>query len=390
MLRYLFQCYFLFFGFQTVGLEIFGFNFTMSTIIMLLAFPFITLGNISLNKTFIVHIVIFILWALLSTLLRFSTLSSLLSLPLILFFSVPLAIVNKNKYYQHVDKFLYFGILLILPFVIYDLCVTFLNANPLEEFVVFFKNSNSTKVFGFYRVKATFDEPSYFGIYLVSLLFYFLEINSRYKKNAIWIISLLIPLTFSLTAFVLTVVVLTIRYTKSFWRLSFFYLIIFTLISILPTYGGFFHERILLTVESLISGNISGSEGSRSNSIIVMLNYLRNADFHSFFMGEGYGRYDKWLMQNFSGFNEAMVSYARGQINNTIAVVGISLGFVGLFIYLKFFFSLVKSKLLSQKALVLHLFIQFSFGFLVGYFFWGIILIFMLIQNFNQEHKKNA
>ena len=275
----------------------------------------------------------FVLWCFLGSITRFSFTPSLLSLVLLLFLIFPITIILNKSNFQDIDKYVFFGLILIIPFVFYDLGVSFLGFTPLEDRSVFFENTNSNMIFDFYRVKATFDEPSYLAIYLDGLLYYFLNVNSKYRKNAIIIILLIIPITFSLTGIFLTIVIFILKYIKSFWKLLLSFVVILSISLTSSFYSEFFSGRMYLVYDSLIGNNISGSEGSRINSIIVMLDYLKQSNTLEFFFGEGYGKYDSWLIEKYKFFNKAMVSYARGQINNTIAIVGISTGVVGLFLY---------------------------------------------------------
>ncbi|MBO6523631.1 MAG: hypothetical protein JJ971_07405 [Balneolaceae bacterium] len=336
-----------------------------------------------MNLLLLISLFIFI--AFLTSLYRFGFGPYLLSLGTLFLMAFPITIRFKPSELENIDKYIYYGLYVMLPFFFYDIGVTFLNLPPLEQILGLFSSSKSTEVLGFYRVKSSFDEPSYLGIYLVVILYFFLNTKSYYRKKAFLIIFICIVFTLSLTAYILAFIVISLNNIRSIKRLILTYSAVAILLFSVPIVGDFLINRITTTVKSIANSNYSGSEGSRGNSILVLLKYLDEANSVQFFFGEGYGRYDTWLIKNFGMYNPAMVSFARGHINNAVAVIGISNGLIGLFFYLMIFVYLATSKLLTKKSLIIHFFVQFSYAFIVGYMFWGIILIFMLESRFNDK-----
>ena len=378
MLKKLMRIYFLFFGLHVLGVTVAGYNFTISTIAAILIGLYALINKVSLNKRTLLLITLFSLWAFFSTAFRFGIGTYVLSLGTLVFMTVPILLTYKHEYFEDISKYIYLGLLLVLPFVFYDLGVTVINLPPLESVFGVFAKSKSTVIIGFYRVKGPFDEPSYLGIYLCTLLYYFLNTRTAYSRKAVIIIACVIPFTLSLTAYILAFIITSLHTINSMKKLILVYsLIIFALLSV-PIVGDLILERVSLTIESVVNSNYSGSEGSRANSLFVLLKYFSEASYIELLTGEGYGRYDLWLIEKFGHLNSAMVSFARGHINNAVAVVGISNGLIGLALYISIFLVMYADKTLTFRALFIHLLIQFSYAFVVGYMFWGILLLLKL------------
>ena len=290
-----------------------------------------------------------------------------------------------------VVRYIFGGVFLTIPFVIYDLGVTFVGLSQTEETFQMFMNSSNSWIFGFYRVKATFTEPSYFGIYLSTLLYILIDINI--KRKILWsgLIIFLILCTVSFTAYVLSLFVLLVYTRKTTLKSVKVYALLAIILLALPSVYEVVIFRLERTLSSVATASLYGSEGMRANSLPVMFDYFAQADFRQFIMGEGYTYYDAWLIDAFQMFDPARMGFARGQIFNAFAVVGISGGVIGLLLYVMSFWGFAASRFFTRQDVLLHFLIQFSLAFIVGYLFWGVLLM-MRIKNhvisFQSELKK--
>ena len=147
------------------------------------------------------------------------------------------------------------------------------------------------------------------------------------------------------------------------------------------------YNRMEKTFDTLVHFNISGSEGSRANSSILMIKYYKDSELTKILVGEGYDHYSSWAKQKFSDRNSVNVSYARGHINNIIAIVGISTGILGLVIYYFLYYTLLYRKLIDKQDLIFIILVQLSFGFFISYYYWWIILIIIIKNKILEIHN---
>lgn len=348
------------------------------------------LSNRKINGKAFSVLILFYFFGLITTMWVHGIDRDMLSITVLFSLVLPTVYYFKLNDVIGFDKYLIYGVMLTLPFVFYDLGVTAIGLQPLESISPLFKNATNSPIssyFGYYRVKATFTEPSYYAIYLITILYILFELENKKNRKLIILVTALLLLTLSLTGFILMGLVLLIFLLRR-KKIAFKYLVIIIIASVSLTFVvDLIIERIEETIMSVSNSNYGGSEGSRANSLFVMFSYLGEQDFVKFLIGEGYGKYDVWLINKFSGDN--LIGYSRGQIFNAFALIGIALGFIGLFLYCLFFVVLAQSRDYKKADIIFHVVIQFSLAFIVSYLFWSVLILFKF-KNILKMHKQHG
>lgn len=363
---------------------------TIPAVFALLLVIALILNRRKMNGKALITLLTFFFFGAITTMWNHGIDRDMLSLGVLLSLALPTVYYFKIQDIIGFDRYLIYGVLLTIPFVFYDLGVTAIGLEPLENFSPLFKKASNSPIssyFGFYRVKATFTEPSYYAIYLITVLYILFELENKKNRKLIIVVTGLLLLTLSLTGFILMGLVLMIFLLRR-KKIAFKYLVVIFIASISLTFVvDLIIERIEETIMSVTNSNYGGSEGSRANSLFVMFSYLGEQDFVKFLIGEGYGKYDVWLINKFSG-NE-LIGYSRGQIFNAFALIGIALGFIGLLLYCLFFFVLARSRDYKKTDIIFHVVIQFSLAFIVSYLFWSVLILFKF-KNILKMHKQHG
>jgi hypothetical protein len=79
--------------------------------------------------------------------------------------------------------------------------------------------------------------------------------------------------------------------------------------------------------------------------------------------------------------------FCRGTIHNAFGVIGISTGIIGIFLYILIFVFMGVNKILSWNAIFFHWLIQMSYTLMVGYFFWGIVLLLIANEKVEKSYR---
>ena len=287
-------------------------------------------------------------------------------------------------------KYIIIGFLITVPFSLYDLCVTFFNLTPFGYGSIFFDYSGSGWVGGFYRVRSTFDEPSFYAIYLC-LVFYILNNKTfNYKTLIISMIVIMLFMTLSLTGIFIFLYILTYKVFKSSisGKIKTAVIILsisFSAIIFVPESFQNIINRSNNAVNALLTFNTSGSEQTRINSIPVLIDYFKSNNTNPL-IGEGYSNYQDWLINNYGSHGKGN-SFGRGTIHNAFGVIGISTGIIGIIIYILIFILMGVNKILSWNAIFFHWLIQMSYTMMVAYFFWGIVLLLIANEKVEKSYR---
>ena len=108
-----------------------------------------------------------------------------------------------------------------------------------------------------------------------------------------------------------------------------------------------------------------------------MIDYWSSQDWTNLLIGEGYANYSEWLRQEFGYLTPILSSFARGQINNIFAAIGISTGIIGLLLYLLFVKSIFSRRyiFIPMSFIAVWIVMHFASGMLIGVLAWVPILI---------------
>ena len=145
--------------------------------------------------------------------------------------------------------------------------------------------------------------------------------------------------------------------------------------------GLVFLQRASRAVEVVQSGVLTGSEGSRANALPVLGAYWSGGGVSRVIWGEGYANHEAWLVREYGDLGE-FSSFAQGQINNVMAVLGIATGAVGLVMYLLFCgrIAFQRDRGLPVAVLAIWLVANMASGMLVGYLLWSLVLVVRVLE----------
>lgn len=345
----------------------------------------------------------FVFWAFSINLIRNLPPSSyLFSLGALFLLWIPLTLrlpVSNLKIFMN-RWFVYGGVFSFI-FLYYDLCIIFLNAPPLTELFPFVMDQSTG--FNLPRATAAMLEPSYYAAYLV-FLYASSDILSKNKiikpkYNIIIKIHILIGLilTVSLTGvfligiYFLTKILMGLlprinkmlkgRFSVPLPKKSIVLIIMLGIILLfqLPTTAQIFSHifsRLYAIPQVILQEDYSaGSSGKRLNATNVALLYLKEGNILDISIGEGYANYEDWLESQFSGIYHT--TDVAKTLQNVFAIIIISTGLVGFFLYIGFiiliFYSCKNKPGISFP--VLWLAYHFATGHLIIYPLFGYLYL---------------
>ena len=355
-----------FYPFQVIGIGIYSFPVTLP-LLSLISCTLILLLRSKLEKRILP---LFVLIGL-SVLLNLRDLWSVLSLSMFIF---PIVLYQNLRPKPYISGF-YASFYLVLPLLIYESVLDISNLPVPSKILSEYTNIEirDSHRFNIYRIKGLFSEPAHLGAYLAlqTLVFY------CKGKSKFWLllIALFIFKTFSIIGMSLFFVVagglLLRRYRGVIVYGSLFIVVMLLLFS-----DNYFSYRLASAIRSLASNSLTGSEGSRLGSIIIIKDYISSGSF----FGEGYGSFETWLKSNYGHFG-ILSSFYYGKVNNVFAVVLLSFGPVALLAYV-YWLLVAYVKRQEWLMLLLAIMLNFSFGMLSGTLFLGLLFLikFLIVE----------
>jgi len=280
-------------------------------------------------------------------------------------------------------------------------------ATPLEELFPYgvLAEVRAGEYLGFRRVKATFVEPARYAQYL-ALVYAILDLAGRngieIRHRRLLLASILVVLvsTLSLSGIIIIAgyfgasFLLEARQwltaplrSERFWKMALF---VWSpmIVGGWVLYGDVVTEVVQLflgrleeVVAVLRLGILTGSEGSRVQSTLVMFDYISNQDWMHVLMGEGYSNAEVWLRENFAFLGAERASFARGDLHNMFSTITLSTGLVGLGLYAAFLVTIFRQKTRSVPLLFITVvfIIHFATGYLLYARFWMMMLVAQII-----------
>ena len=278
----------------------------LPTLVGTILTPFFVISNKYVLPKSFKYLIFLIFWFFITNFIRFGLDTYVLSIFQLLTAIIPSISIFSNIKNSNLKKtliiILKFQLLFFIPFIFRDLGV--FNFDILDFIFQEVEYSIRSDYFGISRSRAIFNEPSYFGIYLTLIYFLFKNL----KLNIFWRLLLLIEIltTFSFGCFVLIFLINIYIFFKkiSFKIILSTLLLIITLSLILSKsdFGNkFYHiieERVIISYEAIAFSVLTGSEGSRINSLPVAFIFA-NENINNFILGEGFSRDRNWLKRNF-------------------------------------------------------------------------------------------
>ena len=368
----------------------------LPTLVGTILTPFFVISNKYVLPKSFKYLILLIFWFFITNLLRFGLDTYVLSIFQLLTAIIPSISILSNLNNINLKKtliiILKFQLIFFIPLILRD--YRLFNFEILDFIFQEVHYSTRSDYFGIERSRATFLEASYFGIYLTLIYFLFKEL----KLNIFWRLLILIEIitTFSFGCFMLIFLIYCYNFFKKISFKAFLntLLLIITLSLVLSkTNSGnkFFsiiEERIKISYEAIAFGVLTGSEGSRINSLPIAFVFA-SENVNNFILGEGYSTNRNWLKTNFG--NIPGNQFAEGHIFNTFAAVIFHGGITALILYLLFLLKLFKNIKISSEFILIFLYLHFVYSGLQSYYLW--ICIFLVINiftpSFNQSKKND-
>lgn len=386
-----------------VGFEVRGFDLNVAAVLLALLGPVLIVRGRFLKKNLLL-LSFWLGWILLTVAWRYEPMDYVLSMGALFVVTVPLTASWGRIDEGRLFRYFVAGLVISLAFAGYDFCAAIFGLSPLEDVasVGLLSHSRTGEVGGFRRVKALMMEPAHYAIYLAFAYALVDGAGPRFfRERALVLLRVTIVIalvgTLSLAGMFLWGIavlsrgaLLALRLSGNLKRWSLGRLISVGILSGLIFLGARYSEapqiaenyanRIDRTMASLVEDHLVGSEGSRANAIPVMLDYWDNGP-QQLLVGEGYANFEMWLMREY-GHLGRWSSYARGEVNNTFAVVGISTGAPGLLLFLLF---VLVAAFTSPRKLPVHMTLlwlasNFASGMLIGYLIWSLALVAILLS----------
>lgn len=326
-------------------------------------------------------------------------------------FASSVVLISPRRYcsslFDKLENYVSWSFVALTCFCILEFSISINSRDIWDEFSkIIFQNGGVNSYFGIYRIRAGTMEPSILGLILVFYLslfvFYLPRIYGKSYAVYSFITLTLVGFTMSTAAILGAVTLLGINffhiiYTSRHQLLSFklsknlfqFESLIFLLIlALLPVIGGPFAEKMLERVwaifdvinttgiGSIDTGNLTGSVGFRVGSLLVALNYLANADFANFLLGEGYSNFSAWLIKEYGDVENSGLS--QGQPGNIITALVLGTGMIGTVAFLALLATILiyRFNVFSLVGSFYALFFMLSAGNLGSVVMW--YLLFML------------
>lgn len=377
----------------TIPFSIFGFRFFNYDF----SIPFLFLSIYSLSSIFLgkfnrsISVFIFFSFVFISTLISSvdSNSNSFYSFLVLSIFLIPLVIglpkgLKSHTVYDLVVKSIYISLFL---WSFEALSFYFNIPTLLFDFPFSLKTNGNYKYDSFLvRFSGGFREPSWYSYFLVAS--YIFIYHSQHRRLQHIILSLIaILLCGSLSGIFMVSIHYFFNNIKYLFKLNTIYVLIvlffLVLISFNFSISSYLGERIITTINVFGEMNGNSSEAVRVNSIFVGIKYFQDGLVQplSLLFGEGYGNNEEWIMNKFSGFSN---EYALGFVTNLLVVNFISLGFIGLFLYLIMIYDLSK-KYLNYSFFIIYIIFLNSTGFLVFFLTWHFFYLNKINYNFHTK-----
>ena len=249
------------------------------------------------------------------------------------------------------------------------------------------------------RLKGLFIEPAHQGIFGASIVFIALNFFAGKKNNKIVLFFLfagtfLSIASFSLSGFILlfSVVLCYIILNRGVFIKAFILSLLGSLVIVIFSFSTVMQEivieRFISASENVTTFDLRNHESSRLHSYLLFYEYAKDKGPIGFFFGEGYGNYEYWLINNFSG---SFTSFAEGKVANMLVAIFIGAGIFGVILFLFYIFCLLRIGIFQSIPIFWFLFtLFFVFGTLVEANLWAslIAIKYLNLQNQTVRHKR--
>lgn len=350
--------------YPTLGIEV-ARQFWISPILVISAIWFVFTFKSQTISTFILSILGIILLIIDATLETFS-LSSLLGIFAFIIAVNSTSLISniEGKYYKVLRISWIVQMTLLILYILYSFKILPINLTILES-----EKVPHNYYFFYYRPKLFFPEPAYLGLYFAILS------NILLKKTDKFLSFIAVCLTGSFLGIGVSIY---LYFRKNIKHLLILVFLILVFGVTLLNKENFIIERAVKTLNAVVSGDVSSSEGSRINSIWIGKDLLFDGNIENNFFGPGWSQTEKWIVNNYKILPK-FSSISRGDIDNLLSALLLKTGIIGTIIVLLI---VVSNSFNITKNIIRILFsiLVFSFttGVLVHPFVWALFLLFIL------------
>jgi len=342
-------------------------------------------GKLFLSARITIIVGLFVGWMAICTILS-GQWSSLLSLGFFLFFSSIVIVGTQTSFrYAEVFRWLHLGGAISVLLVSIELALIVAELPSMQDYIAVGIPHGANEGSSIVRIRAGFQEPAHFAIYLAVLLMTLDMHGRRYmpdcQKSLAVVYAVALLLTWSLTGFMVLIgywVAKRLANRTTLARAISESFAVFAICVIVFFIIGDQHWLIsrILTIPEVVptileGGQTSGSVATRLMAI-TMPARLWSAGWDEAIFGLGFNAYESWVASEyyFHSFGSN-----QGRIHNILAGFGLGGGIPGLLLGLVLFWVCSGRGVTPLKLPIFIVLITFAFGFgsVVSYLFWWVL-----------------
>jgi O-antigen ligase len=384
------KAFFLTFPLLNVGLAIGGYPLPIPTC-CLLVYECAILGQgcIRVRPTILFSAAAFAVWALAVTAFRYPLASFAPSLMMLMVLWVPFWLIRRDlDGLQNSSSWFVWGLIMCFVIAFYQLLTNLLPLSPLETIVPTIVAQRTAPVGRFSRLNALMVEPSFLAIYLAFAYMVLDRLWQGSPKARLLLkggVLFFMAFTFSLSGIGVWLAYMGFKYL-SLLRYRRWLKRILVTVAVVALLGlGFFafmgwdtparyvqylQARLEKSLKVITTGDLTdnSSEGQRAGAISLAIYYVQHENP---LWGEGYATSDDWISRHF---------VTTGYVHNIYSYLLISVGFVGLVLYVGFLVSL-RLPLLGrddpyhEAFFFAWLVTAMATGHLIFYYYWGYLYL---------------
>lgn len=240
----------------------------------------------------------------------------------------------------------------------------------------------------FTRVRAIFSEPAHYAIFLslfAGVLLYAKEngINIKNTDKVIIVVFIACILSLSLNGYIFLTVLAVwfykIRSEKANFSKKFKYLFLFSVIIILLLIVVFNTPVFRTLIFDRLSNVFEQEDGSANLRLFGQYEVTKIITQENMVFGVGWGQQKNYIdtIVGIGYFNFFWNDGETSGINNIISNILIQTGFVGLILYLSFFFNVLKK---SRYLIIIFILLLFAWGFAMSPIMWIFVYLIKSIE----------
>jgi len=347
-------------------------------------------GRIRVRPQTFVAAALFAAWAIVVTVFRYPLASFMPSLLILMVLWAPFWLLDRDpETLRGLSFWFVWGLVLCLVMAFYQLATDLVPLPRLESLAPTIVEQRTAPAGRLMRLNALMVEPSFLAIYLA---FAYMALDRLWQgpakaKLALKGASLLVmALTYSLSgvgvwaAYMGFKYLSLLRYRRWFKRIALaaagvillgVALAFFTGWDTPARYAQYVQARLQKSIDVVATGNLTDttSEGQRAGAIYLAIFYVRHENP---LWGEGYSSSNEWVNRHFATVG--------GYVHNLYSYIIISVGLVGLGLYINFLSSfrlplLRRGDPCHRAYLFAWLVAAMAIGHLIFYYYWGYLYL---------------